>query len=368
MTKLRFAVIGAGRMGSFHAKKLASMADVELAAVIDPNADAAESLARSLGTVARTDYRPVLRALDAAVVAAPSCAHHAIASELLAAGVHVLVEKPMCPRREEADELTSIACRRGLVLHTGHVERFNPAFAAARREITAPTFVSARRESPYTFRSTDVGVVFDLMIHDLDLVLQLVGGPVQRVEALGLSVVGPHEDFAEARIVFQNGCTASLTASRVSREAVRRMQLWQADRFATVDFAARTARVVRPKSADRAGIVVSTFSPAEVEQRKAQWLSELLPAEELAFEPFDALTLELRQFIDSVRSPRLRIAARETGRDAVALAEQIVAEIARHAWDDDIDGAVGPHARPAVPFVPQPQFSSEVVSENRKAG
>lgn len=368
MTKLRFAVIGAGRMGAFHAKKLASMADVELVAVIDSNAETAESLARSLGTVARTDYRPLLRALDAAVVAAPSLAHHAIASDLLAAGVHVLVEKPMCPRRDEADELTALARRRGLVLQTGHVERFNPAFAAARREISDPTFISARRESPYTFRSTDVGVVFDLMIHDLDLILQLVGGPVQRVDALGLSAVGPHEDFAEARIVFQNGCTAALTASRVSHEPVRRMQLWQADRFATVDFAARTARVVRPRSAAEAGIAAAMLSPAAVEQHKAQWLSELLPSEELAFEPFDALTLELRQFIDSVRAPRLQLATRETGRDAVALAEQIVAEIARHAWDDKIDGAVGPHARPAVPFVPQPRFSSEIVAEPRKAG
>lgn len=368
MNKLRFAVIGAGRMGAFHAKKLASMADVELVAVIDSNADAAETLARSLGTIARTDYRPVLRALDAAVVAAPSLAHHAIASDLLAAGVHVLVEKPMCPCREEADDLTALAQRRGLVLRTGHVERFNPAFAAARREIGVPTFISARRESPYTFRSTDVGVVFDLMIHDIDLVLQLVEGPVQRVDALGLSVVGPHEDFAEARIVFQNGCTAVLTASRVSHEAVRRMQLWRTNGFATIDFAARTARVVRPKSADEAGISFARVSPAELERRKAEWLSELLPCEELAFEPFDALTLELRQFIDAVRTPRLQLAERETGREAVALAERIVAEIARHAWDDEIDGAVGPHARPAVPFVPQPRFPSEIVAETRKAG
>ncbi len=368
MSKLRFAVIGAGRMGSFHAKKLASMADVELAAVIDANAQAAETLARSLGTVARTDYRPVMRSVDAAVVAAPSVAHHAIASELLDAGVHVLVEKPMCPRREEADDLSELARRRGVVLRTGHVERFNPAFAAARREIGVPTFISARRESPYTFRSTDVGVVFDLMIHDIDLVLQLVSGPVQRVDALGFSVVGPYEDFAEARIVFESGCTAVLTASRVSHEAVRRMQLWRSDRFATVDFAARTARVVRPKSAEEAGICLSELSPAEVEQRKAQWLAELLPSEELAFEPFDALTLELRQFIDAVRLPRLQTAERETGREAVALAERIVEEIACHAWDDKIDGAVGPHARPAVPFVPQPRFASETVVQPRKAG
>jgi len=368
MNKLRFAVIGAGRMGSFHAKKLASMADVELAAVIDPNAEAAETLARSLGTAARTDYRPILRALDAAVVAAPSAAHHAIASDLLNAGVHVLVEKPLCPRRDEADDLSILAHRRGLVLRTGHVERFNPAFAAVRREIGVPAFISARRESPYTFRSTDVGVVLDLMIHDIDLVLQLVGGPVQRVDALGLSVVGPHEDFAEARIVFQSGCTAVLTASRVSHEAVRRMQLWRSDRFATIDFAARTARMVRPKSADEAGICFSRCSPAEVEQHKAQWLSELLPCEELAFEPVDALTLELRHFIDAVRMPRRQTAERETGREAVALAERIVEEIARHAWDDEIDGAVGPHARPAVPFVPQPRFAAETVAETRKAG
>lgn len=369
MDKLRIAVIGAGRMGGFHAQKLATMPDVELVAIVDPFEENARRVAQACNTRSLTDHEPLLDGLDAAVVAAPSGLHHSIGQSLLARGIHVLVEKPMCVTSRTADELVEASRESGAVLHTGHVERFNPAFIAARDRITAPKYIDATRTSPFTFRSTDVGVVFDMMIHDIDLVLGLVQSSVRKVDALGLAVIGEFEDVANARIEFENGCVATLSASRVSFESVRRMQVWSREAFASIDFASRKTTVVRPSST----ILHRRFNLAalraeEVEHLKKHLFDEHLPSEQLEFDPVDALTLELRRFIDCIRTPQARLDTRNSGRDAVALAEEIVEKIEYHAWDDAYAGPAGPLAIPPVPFIPEPNFAAAQPLPLRRAG
>ena len=300
MQKLRIAVIGAGRLGGFHAQKLAARDDVELMAVADPLPANRNRVAAECHTEALADYAGLLGRIDAAVVATPTTLHHPIARRLLEAGIHVLVEKPLCASRREADELVAAARRRNVVLQVGHVERFNPAFQAVAPQVGNPKYIEAVRSSGFTFRSTDIGVVLDLMIHDIDLVLSLVGSPLRKIDALGLSVVGGHEDVANARLEFECGCVAALSASRVSYEQVRRMSVWSATGFAAVDLAARTATLVRPsETLRRRRFHVDGLTPEGVEHYREHFAEEHLPREQLAFDAVDALALEIDDFIGS---------------------------------------------------------------------
>ena len=249
------------------------------------------------------DYAGLLDRLDGAVIAAPTSLHHRIARDFLEAGVPLLVEKPICTTRADADELVSIARRRGVVLQVGHVERFNPAFHAAASQVHDPKYIDAVRTSGFTFRSTDVGVVLDLMIHDIDLVLSLVNSPLRKVEALGASVVGGHEDIANVRLDFENGCVASLSASRVSYEAVRRMHVWSADGFASIDFGARTVTTVRPsETLKNRQFSVDALTPEQLDHCRAHFAEEHLPKQTQTFDAVDALALETGDFIESIRT------------------------------------------------------------------
>lgn len=359
MKRLRLAVIGAGRLGGFHAQKAAANPDIELVAVVDPQDDARRRVAAECQTQPVADYRRLFGAIDAAIVAAPTRLHHAIAMELADAGVHLLVEKPLCATVAEADQLVETAQRRRVVLQVGHVERFNPAFEAARPYVPEPKYIEAVRASGFTFRSTDVGVVLDLMIHDIDLVLALVDSPVRRVEALGLSVLGGHEDVANARLHFESGCTATLSASRVSRQPVRRMQIWSARAMADIDFGSLSAQITRPSETLLGRrLDVDALSPDEVAHLREHLLDEHLPLAELRHERVDALVLEQADFLAAIGSPRAPRVSGRQGRDAVALAEQILAKIHAHAWDDDVQGPVGPMAIPRRGIIPSPHWQS----------
>ncbi len=259
------------------------------------------------------------------------------------------------------------------MLQVGHVERFNPAFAAAVPYASAspPKYVEAVRTSGFTFRSTDVGVVMDLMIHDLDLVLSMIRSPVRRVQALGLSVMGGHEDVANARVEFQCGCVAALSASRVSYEATRRMHVWSANAFASIDFAARKTTVVEPSDALRnRRFDVNRLTPEEL-QHKEELLQQHLVQHEYQAEAVDALALEVLDFVESIRTPRAPRVSGEDGLSAVALAEQILDQIHAHAWDDQLDGLVGPMAVPRPSVIPAPHFQtvpSQTPHRHREAG
>jgi predicted dehydrogenase len=363
MNKLRMAVIGAGRLGGFHAQKLAARNDVELVAVVDPLAANRNRVAAECKTEARADYAGLLDGLDAAVIAAPTSLHHRIARDFLDAGVHLLVEKPLCVSRMEADELVTAARRRGVVLQVGHVERFNPAFHAAAAELHEPKYIEAVRTSGFTFRSTDVGVVLDVMIHDIDLVLSMVRSPLRKVDALGFSVLGGHEDVANARLEFECGCVAALSASRVSYEQLRWMQVWSAEGFAAIDFAARTATLVRPsETLRRRQFNVDALAPEQVDHYRQHFAEEHLPKQTLSFDAVDALALEQEDFLDSIRSGREPRVDGQAGRDALAAAEQILARIDAHCWDSSLDGPAGPLALPRRHVIPSPHFIQPAIA------
>ncbi len=372
MKKLGIAVIGAGRLGGFHAQKIAAAEQADLIAVVDPLPENRSRVAAECDTRALADYEPILDQIDAAVIAAPTQLHHRISLDLLDRGIHLLVEKPLCNTTAECDELVEAARRNKVVLQVGHVERFNPALTAVTAHARNPKYIEAVRASGFTFRSTDVGVVLDLMVHDLDLVLSMVRSPVSKVEALGLSVLGGHEDVANARLTFQCGCVAALSASRVSPQPDRQMRIWSPRAFAAVDFATRRTTLIRPsETLLRRQFDVDTLSPEQVEYYREHLAEEHLRQEELEFEAVDALALELDDFIQSIRAPRQPRVSGQAGRDAVALAEQILTCIRTHAWDGTPEGPVGPLAMPHPQIVPSPHFEispAEVPVVRRQAG
>ncbi len=349
------AVIGAGRLGSFHAQKLAARQDVLLAAVVDSVPAQRNRLASVCRAEPLAHHHQLLGRIDAAVVAAPTSVHYDIGRDLLQAGIHCLMEKPLAARLDQADELVDLARRKGLVLQVGHIERFNPAFEAALPLVRNPKYIEAVRASPYSFRSTDIGVVLDLMIHDIELALALSHASVRRVEALGLSVLGGHEDVANARIEFANGCIASLSACRVAYEAVRWMHIWAPAGFASIDFAARTVRLVQPSQEIlQRRLRLEQLSAEQIEYWKARLPEEHLPCQSLQFDTVDALALELEDFISSIRQGRSPRVTGQQGRDALAVAEMVLERISSHVWEE---GLVGPLATPAPAVVPMPHWA-----------
>jgi predicted dehydrogenase len=355
--RIRLGVVGAGRLGGFHAQKLAALPDVELVGVADPAADRRNRVALQCRTRPLSHHRQLLDRVDAAVIAAPTRLHHRLGLEFLRRGIHVLMEKPLSITLAEADQLVEAARGSGAVLQVGHVERFNPALSAALPHLRNPKYVEAVRASGFTFRSTDIGVVLDLMIHDLDVVLSMVRSPVRKVEALGLSVLGGQEDVANARLEFQCGCVATLSASRVSYEPVRRMHVWAPRAYAAIDFATRTTTLVQPSETLLGRqFNVDSLSADQVEHYKARLFEEHLPRQILQSDAVDALTLELHDFLESIRTPRAPRVTGEQARKAVAVAEQILSKIHTHAWDDAPDGQMGPLAIPSPSVIPSPHW------------
>jgi predicted dehydrogenase len=301
---VRLAVIGVGHLGRHHARILADLPGVQLVAVVDTNRERAEEIAAQYGAVAHTDWRAVMGAVDAVTIAAPTEAHAAIASAFLEERVHVLVEKPMTATTAEADALLALAGARGVLLAVGHTERFNPAIAHVKPLLAAPRFIEVHRLGTFPERSLDIDVVFDLMIHDLDLVLDIVGGEVAAIEAVGVPVLTPRVDIANVRLRFDNGCIANLTASRISRDRVRKIRFFQRDMYVSVDYAAQEVEIYR--LVGRAGQM-----PA-IEGGKLDLARE------------EPLKRELQDFVDAIREGRPPLVTGAQGRAALALAERVV--------------------------------------------
>src|SRR5687767_2390688 len=237
--KLRVAVIGVGHLGQHHARLLSSMPGVELAGVVDVKGERAAEIAGKYGTEAFTDASEILGRVDAVSVATPTSTHVEIALPFVNAGVAVLVEKPLAASLEEADRLLAAAAARGSIVATGHTERFNPAVAMAMPLVTAPRFIEIHRLGTFPERSLDIDVIFDLMIHDLDLLLACVRSPIAAIEAVGVNVLTPRIDIANARLRFESGCIANVTASRISRDRVRKIRFFQPDSYISIDYAAQ---------------------------------------------------------------------------------------------------------------------------------
>ncbi|MCE9604164.1 MAG: Gfo/Idh/MocA family oxidoreductase [Planctomycetia bacterium] len=328
MKKIRTAVVGAGHLGRIHARILKTLGDFELVAVIDPVEAARNMVAEQFGVAVDDDHRRWLDRVDAVIVAAPTKFHHAVTRDFLEAGIPAFVEKPICSSIEEAEELVECAMLRRLALQVGHVERFNPAWNAVRPHLNAPTYIECVREGVFSFRSTDVGVVLDLMIHDIDLVLDLVKSRVVDVEACGTALLGSREDVAHARIRFENGCIAVLNASRVSHVATRQMKVRTADTMATIDFNSRTATMTRiHESLLRGDLDVERLSHAEKLQVKEVLLTTLLKQETLEAAPRDAIAAELQDFSEAIRTGRRPTVSGIDGLEALRVATKVVAAI-----------------------------------------
>ncbi len=372
MTRLKLAVVGAGHLGRIHAKLLGEIPDVELVGVVDLVEAAREKVAADNHTKAYADHREILSQVDGAVIATPTRFHHAVALDFLRQGTPLLIEKPLAADLAEADELVLTAQRHGALLQVGHIERFNPAFTVARAHVARPRYIEAVRASTYTGRSTDIGVVYDLMIHDIDLVLSLVKAPLASVHAVGTAVLGSSEDVAQARLEFSDGCVANLSASRVSFTAAprRQMQLWSERGFAAIDFGTRTANVVHPCEA----VLARTYdyNRLTAEERgafKDQLFSEILRVEPLEVESRNALLDELHDFVGSIRQQRQPQVTGSDGRDAVAVAESILQSIGTHAWE--IPSAAAPAGEPTIlrgPHWHQPSPPQPFPATRREAG
>lgn len=301
---MRTVVIGVGHLGRHHARILASLPGVTLAGVVDINLGRARDIGAVHGAEAAADWRALQGRIDAAVVAVPTESHAEVALPLVEAGVHVLVEKPLTRTVDEADRLIAAAERAGVVLAVGHSERFNPAVAAARSHITDPRFIEVHRLGTFPERSLDIDVVFDLMIHDLDLILDVVHSEVAGVEAVGVPVLTPRVDIANARLRFANGCIANLTASRISREPVRKVRFFQRDSYVSIDTGAKEVEMWH--------LVPQPNGPPKIGGGKME-----VPDNE-------PLRSELEDFVSAVRDRRPPAVTGQQGRAALALAARIV--------------------------------------------
>ena len=310
---LRTAVIGVGYLGRFHAQKYAQLAGSTLVGVVDANADARDKVAAELGTRALDDHRELFGRVDAVSLAVPTPLHHSIGCELLRNGIDVLIEKPIATSVSEARELVDLAKTHGRVLQVGHLERFNPAVLAAAERLRTPRFVESHRLAPFKQRGTDVSVVLDLMIHDIDLIQELVGTPIESIDAVGATVFSGEIDIVNARLRFQGGCVANTTASRISLKQERKIRIFQDDAYLSVDMQQKILTVIRKKDA------APVESPAQVS------------IEEESFDQGDALRAEIEAFLKAVRERGTPVVTGEDGLRALETAMKITALVQQSA-------------------------------------
>jgi predicted dehydrogenase len=345
VSQLRIAVIGAGHLGRIHAKLLHQVEGAELVAISDPVDDALQNAAKLYSVPTFADYRDCIPKIDAAIIAAPTGVHFEIAAAMLKSGKHVLVEKPLTIDRDEANQLLGLAAAKRLTLQVGHVERFNPAFTALENLAVDVKHVEAVRASSFPGRCLDVGVVMDLMIHDLDLVLSMTDAPVKSVSASGLAMISSHEDLAETRIEFECGMVANLRASRISPCPARQMQVFGSNGFAEVDFGAPALSVVRPcETVVRRSFDLDTETDDPLGY-SGKLFSDRLRCETLELQPRNAILDELHDFVISIQAGIAPTVDGVAGARAVDLAQQILESIDERAWYADSNTTeTGPHA------------------------
>ena len=309
MKRIKVGVIGVGYLGRFHAQKYADLKEeVELVGVVDIVPEKAEKVAEQTGTSPYTDYRELLNKVDAVSIVTPTETHFTIGMEFLSQGVDVLIEKPITVNSKEAELLIQEAEKRGAVLQVGHLERFNPAVIALNGRLKDPMFIEAHRLSPFPYRGTDVDVVLDLMIHDIDIILNLVKSDVESVEAIGIPVVSRKVDIANARLRFRNGCVANVTASRVSKDRLRRTRLFQSDAYISIDYAKQHISIYRRTEGKDGGL------PSIVE-------------EELDIVRRDSLLEEIRSFIRCSATGTPPLVSGRDGKRALEVAQKIQASV-----------------------------------------
>ena len=311
MSVLRTAVVGVGYLGNFHARKYAAIPGSELVGVVDNDPVRAAEVAAALGVKAYSDHRELIGTVDAVSVVVPTQYHHAVARDFLAAGVHVLIEKPITVNTEEADDLIALADKNGLVFQVGHLERFNPVLVALGGVIQEPLFIESVRIAPFKPRGTDVNVVLDLMIHDIEIIQHIIKSPVERVDAIGAPVFTGEEDIANARILFRNGCVANVTASRISLKSERKMRIFQRNAYIILDFQNRKV-VLAQKGSGELFPGVPNLKVVERELGEA-----------------DELRSEIESFLDAIREGKPPQVSGLDGRMALETALKINISLGR---------------------------------------
>jgi predicted dehydrogenase len=305
MSEFRAAVIGVGYLGRFHAQKYAQAADCKLVAVVDTRAEARAQAAREFAVEILADYRELLGRVDLVSIVTPTPTHFAIARDFLAAGTHVLLEKPVTETLAEARELIELAARQRRVLQVGHLERFNAAILAAEPYLKAPRFIECHRLAPYRERGTDVNVVLDLMIHDIDIVQTMVASPIASIDSIGAAVFSDGIDIANARIRFENGCVANATASRVSVKTERKLRVFEDETYLSIDLQQKILTVIKKRSA--------AVAPGELP----------VTIEEHSLEQGDALKAEIESFVACVRTGAAPVVSGEAGLRALETALRV---------------------------------------------
>lgn len=328
MSILKVGVVGVGHLGKEHARVYRGLDNVELVGVVDADSAAAKAVGKKLKTEWSTDPDFLFDRVDAVSVAVPTVAHYTVALPFLERGVSVLVEKPMTFSVEEAEDMVAVAAANGAKLQVGHIERFNPAFQAISEHKLKPVFIECHRLSPFRFRSADVGVVFDLMIHDLDIIQHLFQSEIKRIDAVAVPVISAHEDIANARIVFESGCVANLTASRVSLKSLRKIRIFAPDCYLSIDTQRGEAVLYRKGRGFDEVAEKLKDAPASrllLEMPKLVY-GDLVKTEKLKLKGAEPLQLELQSFVDAVREGRVPDVPGEDGVRAVRVAAAVVAE------------------------------------------
>jgi len=322
------AVIGAGHLGRIHSRLSAGNDHAELVAIVDPIESARTAIAEEHGVRSCSHWRDVVDEIDAAVIAAPTIHHAEIAIGLIESGIHLLIEKPLAFSSTEANAIVSAAKAKGVVVQSGHCERFNSAFQGIQQRQPQVQLIEANRCAPYSFRSTDIGVVFDLMIHDIDLAIALTGAGVVRVDAVGDTVIGPHEDWVQARLEFSNGAVAQLTACRTEIDPVRKLKVRAVGFFAEADLGSGELRILTPGPALQAGFDPNALTVEQREQWKSRLFDDLLVREDVAGEG-NAILEEQRDFVAAIANGREPQASGKWAAQAVAVAESILEQVHR---------------------------------------
>lgn len=344
MSKIRVAVVGAGHLGKIHTRLLNSQNDVNLVAVADPSPIAQQQIIDEFGTQTVSDYQKLIGEVDAAVIATPTRMHFEIAETLLKSNIHTLIEKPMTDSVSDAQELVHLADRNNCVIAVGHVERFNPAIKAALDLVGQPKFVQASRTSGYTFRSTDIGVVHDLMIHDIDLINSMFPGNVNETRAIGMSMFGHNEDMAQARIQFSCGGVANLTASRCSYKSERALQIFGTDGYANVDLTQSQVTFVKiPDWVKNRQYDVHDTTPEQQQVIRDQLFTKILPKSQIDVPKTNAILNEQKNWLAAIQNGEQVKVGAQAGKEAVEIAQSVIDSIATHRWSGYEPQSTGPY-------------------------
>lgn len=334
MRKLRTAVIGAGKMGSIHAKVYNNLDTCRLVGIVDVEKERADALAGQYGCGSFTDCNDLFGKVDAVTISSPTIYHCDLAKQFIENNIAVMIEKPLAATVQQGREIVELAKKHNTVVAVGHSERCNPVVQAMKRLDISPKFIEANRISPYTFRSADIGVVLDMMIHDIDIILSLAASPIKKIDAVGVNVIGEHEDVCNARIVFENGCIANITASRVALKTERKVRVFSSHAYLSLDYFKKEGVIIKAApNVDVVKWIKERQDEDDFDFSDVDW-PDLLTIEQLDIQDAEPLKLEQQAFLKAVASDEHRpeVTAQE-GLDALQCAEQILKAIGEHSWE-----------------------------------